>query len=142
MPSVCRNDGKKVMDDQVTVARLRRRVAAFVAARDWEPYHVPKNLSMAIAIEAAELMEHFQWLTHEQVQAAMEDESRRGAVSEELADVLIYSLSLANALGIDVSAAILDKLACNEVRFPVPEWRGRARGVETAQRYDESSPSQ
>ncbi len=121
----------EAMDERVTVAQLRQRVAAFVAARDWEPYHNPKNLSMSIAIEAAELMEHFQWLTHEQAQAAMEDESRRHAVSEELADVLIYSLSLANMLGIDVGAAILDKLACNETRFPASEWRGRARGVET-----------
>ena len=111
------------------MAHLRQRVAEFVAARDWEQFHVPKNLSIAIAVEAAELMEHFQWLTHEQAAAAMQDEARRAAVADELADVLIYVLSLANALGVDVSAAVLSKLERNERRFPIEAWRGRARGV-------------
>jgi NTP pyrophosphatase (non-canonical NTP hydrolase) len=116
----------------VTLAQLRRRVAEFVAARDWESYHTPKNLSMAIAVEAAELMEHFQWLTHEQAGAALEDEARRAAVADELADVVIYCLSLANALDVDVSVAVLDKLARNDQRFPAAVWRGRARGVDGA----------
>jgi len=112
-----------------TIADLCQRVAEFVAARDWELFHTPKNLSIAIAIEAAELMEHFQWLTNEQAAAAVQDEAKRDAVADELADVFIYVLSLANALGVDVSAAVLGKLKRNEQRFPVEEWRGRARGV-------------
>ena len=119
-------------DNDTTLADLRQRVAEFVAARDWEQFHTPKNLSGAISTEAAELMEHFQWLTHEQAAVAMEDEVKRAAVADELADVLIYVLSLANALDVDVSAAVLDKLERNERRFPPEEWQGRARGVGNA----------
>jgi dCTP diphosphatase len=119
-------------DQDTTLADLRQRVAEFVSARDWEQYHVPKNLSVAIAVEAAELMEHFQWLTHEQAAEAVRDEATRIGVIDELADVLIYGLSLANALDVDVSAAILSKLERNERRFPAEEWRGRARGVRDA----------
>ncbi|MEE8389454.1 MAG: nucleotide pyrophosphohydrolase [Anaerolineae bacterium] len=116
-------------DHNTSIADLRQRVAEFVAARDWEQFHVPKNLSVAVAVEAAELMEHFQWLTHEQAAVALQDEGKRAAVADELADVLIYVLSLANALDVDVSAAVLSKLERNEHRFPAQEWRGRARGV-------------
>jgi dCTP diphosphatase len=119
-------------DDDTTLADLRQRVAEFVVTRDWEQFHTPKNLSGAIAIEVAELMEHFQWLTGEQAAIAMQDEVKRVAVVDELADVLIYTLSLANALDVDVSTAVLDKLERNEQRFPAGEWRGRARGVNDA----------
>ena len=119
-------------DQDTTLADLRQRVAEFVAARSWEQFHVPKNLSISVAVEAAELMEHFQWLTHEQATVALQDEEERAAVADELADVLIYALSLANALDVDVSAAVLSKLERNEKRFPAPEWQGRARGVENA----------
>jgi NTP pyrophosphatase (non-canonical NTP hydrolase) len=117
-------------DATTTLADLRRRVAAFVEARHWQPYHTPEHLSVAVAVEAAELMEHFQWLTHEQAAAALQDEARRAAVADELADVLIYALSLANVLDVDASDAVLGKLARNEQRFPVEEWQGRARGVD------------
>jgi dCTP diphosphatase len=123
-----------VTDRDTTLADLCQRVADFVAARDWQQFHTPRNLSVAIAVEAAELMEHFQWLAQEQALVAMEDEEKRAAVVDELADVLIYGLSLANALGVDVSTAVLDKLTRNERRFPVERWQGRARGVR-----DESS---
>jgi NTP pyrophosphatase (non-canonical NTP hydrolase) len=117
-------------DRETTVAHLRHRVAEFVAARNWEQFHDPKNLSAAIAIETAELMEHFQWITQEQAAVAMQDEAKRSAVADELADVLIYALSLANTLDVDVSDAISDKLEQNERRYPAEKWRGRARGVE------------
>ena len=111
-------------DNDTTLADLRRRVAEFVAARDWEPFHTPKNLSIAIGVEAAELMEHFQWLTYEQAATVMQDGEKRAAVADELADVFIYGLSLANVLDVDVSAAVSSKLERNEQRFPVEEWRG------------------
>ena len=116
-------------DHDITIADLRQRVAEFVAARDWEQFHTPKNLSMSVAIEAAELMEHFQWLTQEQAAAAVQDEAKRAAVADELADVLIYALDLANTLDVDVSTAILNKLERNEHRFPIGEWRGHVQGV-------------
>ncbi len=113
------------MDEQVTVGALRVAVDTFVGARDWYQFHTPKNLAMSIAIEAAEIMEHFQWLTVEESSALMRDPKQRAEVADELADVLIYCLSLANSTGIDISEAIQAKLARNEKRFPVEEVRGR-----------------
>jgi NTP pyrophosphatase (non-canonical NTP hydrolase) len=117
-------------DAQTTVGALRQAVADFVDARDWRPFHSPKNLSMSIAIEAAELMERFQWLTTGEAQAATGDPAGRAAVADELADILIYCLSLSNALDLDVSSAVLDKLQTNEHRYPVNEFRGRFRQPE------------
>lgn len=116
---------KTVMDEQTTVAELRQAVAAFIAGRDWERFHTSKNLAMSIAIEAAEIMEHFQWGTIEEDQKLMEDDAVRAEVGDELADVLIYCLSFANQAGIDVSEVVRGKFACNEERFPVEEYRGR-----------------
>lgn len=115
------------MDTHTTVGALRQAVAAFVDDRDWQPFHSPKNLSMSIAIEAAELMERFQWLTNEEAQAAVEDPTEQAAVADELADVVIYCLSLSNALDLDVSSAVLGKLRTNEHRYPADEFRGRFR---------------
>jgi NTP pyrophosphatase (non-canonical NTP hydrolase) len=117
-------------DAQTTVGALRQAVAEFVDNRDWQPFHGPKNLSMSIAIEAAELMEHFQWLTTEQARAAVSEPTERTAVADELADIVIYCLSLSNALGLDVSSAVLGKLRTNERRYPADEFRGRFRRPE------------
>jgi len=107
------------MDENTTLAELRSEVAEFVAARDWNRYHTPKNLAMSISIEAAEIMEHFQWLTIEQAVELGKDAGAKAEIAEELADVLIYCLSFANAMDIDVAAAIRAKRARNEGRFPV-----------------------
>jgi dCTP diphosphatase len=117
-------------DAQTTVGSLRQAVAEFVDNRDWQSFHGPKNLSMSIAIEAAELMEHFQWLTTEQARGAVSESAERAAVADELADILIYCLSLSNALDLDVSSAILGKLQTNEGRYPADEFRGRFRRPE------------
>lgn len=114
-------------DTESTVGALRQAVADFVNTREWQPFHTPKNLSMSIAIEAAELMERFQWLTPEEALAAVADPDERAAVAEELADVVIYCLSLCNALGLDVTAAVLGKLETNEHRYPVEAFRGKFR---------------
>ena len=114
-------------DDHATVGALRQAVADFVNARDWRPFHTPKNLSMSIAIEAAELMERFQWLTPEEALAAMGKAADRAAVADELADIVIYCLSLSNALEMDISPAVLGKLQANEHRYPAGEFRGRFR---------------
>jgi dCTP diphosphatase len=106
------------MDTQTTLSDLRTAVANFIAARHWQGFHTPKNLAMSIAIEAAELMEHFQWRTPEESQQLVLDEEQRAVVADELADILIYCLSFANSAEIEVSRAILLKLARNEQRFP------------------------
>ena len=98
----------------------------FRDARDWQQFHSPKNLSMSIAIEAAELMEHFQWLTTQEAsRLTQQDDEAKNAIVEELADVLIYCLSLADILNCDVAEIILDKLAKNKQKYPVEKYRGR-----------------
>ena len=112
-------------DQQTTIAELRALVRDFVEARDWGRFHSPKNLSMALAIEAAELMEHFQWLAPEASRAIGEQPDKLGAVGEELADVLCYALALANELEIDVSESMRAKMKKNEQKYPAEEYRGR-----------------
>ena len=98
-----------------SIEALQTAVREFRDARDWRQYHSPKNLSMSIAIEAGELMEHFQWLTTvEAMRVALEEPKTRQAILEELADVFIYSLSLADVLQCDVATIVLEKLAKNE----------------------------
>jgi len=117
-------------DSTYNIAILRQAVAAFVTDRDWQQFHNPKNLSMSIAIEAAELMECFQWVAPERAVHALRDDARRNAVAAELADVLIYMLSLANVIDVDLSEAVLDKIRRNGEKYPADEWRGKAKGVD------------
>lgn len=104
---------------------LRRLMAEFVAERDWEQFHTPKNLVMSLAIEAAELMEPFQWLTPEASLKLRDDPERLEHVGEELADVLCYAMALANQLGLDVTQAVIKKLAKNRQKYPAEQYRGR-----------------
>jgi NTP pyrophosphatase (non-canonical NTP hydrolase) len=112
-------------DATTTVAELRKILDEFVAERDWSQFHSPKNVSMALAVEVAELMEHFQWLTTEASRQLAEDPDKLAAVGEELADVVGYSLALANELGIDVSSAIRAKMVKNRLKYPAAQYRGR-----------------
>lgn len=116
-----------VTDPTTTVAQLRRQVEDFVAQRDWHQFHTPKNLAMSLAIEAAEVMEHFQWLTPEESRAVGQDPARLAQVADELADVLCYALALCNELNLDLSSAITAKLAKNALKYPVEQYRGRAQ---------------
>ena len=112
-------------DSETTLAQLRQIVEQFVDRRDWHQFHTPKNLAMSLAVEAAELMEHFQWLTAEQSRAVARQPDKLRAVAEELADVLCYVLAMANELGLDLSACFEDKIGKNEQKYPAPEYRGR-----------------
>jgi NTP pyrophosphatase (non-canonical NTP hydrolase) len=96
-----------------------------VSEREWQPFQDPKNLSTSIAIEAAELMEVFQWLTTDQSLAARRDAGLWQHTCEELSDVVIYCLALANALDIDLSQAVCDKMVANARKYPVETSRGR-----------------
>jgi NTP pyrophosphatase (non-canonical NTP hydrolase) len=113
-------------DSQTTVSELKARVLAFVRERDWEQFHAPKNLSMALAAEAGELMEHFLWATAEESRAVAVDPAKRVKIAEELADVMIYALEFANATGLDVAASIEAKMAANAKKYPVEKARGRS----------------
>jgi NTP pyrophosphatase (non-canonical NTP hydrolase) len=114
------------MNDRGTsVAQLRELVADFVRERDWRQFHTPKNLAMSLAIEAAELMEQFQWLTPEESRAVVGRPERLAAIAEELADVLCYALAMANELQVDLAAAVADKMAKNARKYPADTYRGR-----------------
>jgi len=114
-------------DATTTVAELRGLIHEFVNERDWSQFHTPKNLSMALAIEAAELMEHFQWLSPEASTGIRDSADQFREVREELADVLCFALSFANALDIDMSTAIKEKLVKNAAKYPADKFRGRFR---------------
>lgn len=105
---------------------LTRAVRAFAEARDWEQFHTPKNLLMALSVEVSELAEHFQWLTPEEARELARDEEVRPELASEVADIAIFLLRLADVLEVEVSAAVRAKLELNEARFPVERIRGRA----------------
>ncbi len=102
----------------------QKRLRAFARERDWEGFHSPKNLATALSVEAAELLEHFQWLESEQ--SAQLDPATHEAVRLEMADVLLYLLRLADRLDIDLEQACADKFALNERRYPPDRCRGSA----------------
>ncbi|MEE1799293.1 nucleotide pyrophosphohydrolase [Streptomyces sp. NPDC101062] len=103
---------------ELDVVELQRRLAAFAAAREWEPYHTPKNLAAALSVEASELLEIFQWLTPEESARVMADPESAHRVRDEVADVLAYLLQFCGVLGVDPLAALAAKVERNEVRFP------------------------
>ena len=109
-------------DRATTIQELKDTVQAFVRERDWERFHSPKNLSMALAAEAAELMEHFLWDTLE----ASEETARKEEVADELADILLYLLEFANMTGIDISDAVASKVKKNAEKYPVEKAKGNS----------------
>ena len=116
-----------VMKDADThLQEIKNRVLAFAKERDWEQFHAPKNLSMAIAAEAAELMEHFLWQSPEASHSDMEAEKLRLKVEEELADVFIFAIEFANMTGIDISTIIDTKMKRNAKKYPVEKAKGRS----------------
>ncbi len=107
------------------VERLRDQLRDFAAARDWDQFHSPKNLAMALAGEAGELLENFQWLTEEQSRRPSPE--TLAAAGEEVADILLYLIRLSDKLGIDPIAAANAKLVANAAKYPVDKARGNAR---------------
>jgi len=107
-----------------SLEQLRLRLAKFADDRDWQQFHSPKNLSMALIAEAAELVEHFQWLS--EAQSLQLDENKRSQVRLELADILIYLIRTADRLNIDLVSAANDKIVINDSRYPVEKVKGKA----------------
>lgn len=112
-----------------SLRELAEQLDRFALDRDWQQFHSPKNLASALVVEAGELLEHFQWMTEEQSRELAPE--RRDAVGAELADVLLYLVQLATALGLDPIAAAQAKLKLNEKKYPVDRARGNSR------KYDE-----
>lgn len=108
-----------------SLLELRDALRTFAAERDWDQFHAPRNLATALAVEAAELLEPFQWLTDEQSRDLPPE--TRAAVEEELADVLLYVVRLADKLGVDLEAAARAKIVKNAAKYPVDKSRGSSR---------------
>ena len=107
------------------LARFQRQFREFVAERDWDQFHTPKNLAMALAGEVGELLEHFQWLTPEQSQALPPD--IRNQVAQEIADIQIYLAAISDCLRIDIGPAVADKMKLNAAKYPAELARGTAQ---------------
>ena len=118
---------------QDSLDTLNRRLKTFAQERDWEQFHSPKNLSMALIAEAAELVEHFQWLSEEESYRL--DETKREAVAMEMADILIFLVRCAERLDIDLVQSTWKKISINETRYPADRVRGDAR---RAAEYEEN----
>lgn len=104
------------------VSALNEKLREFARERDWERYHTPKNLAMAMSVEMAELVEHFQWLTPEESQSVVGDPAKFTAIGEEMADVLLYLLRMADVLGVDLEQVALRKIELNAIKYPpVPQ---------------------
>jgi dCTP diphosphatase len=112
-------------DGVTTVEELKNVVRQFVRDRNWEKFHNPKNLAMSLAIEAAELMEHFQWRTLEESGEVIWDEKNRALIAEELADCLAYALGIANVMNLDLSTALRSKMDRNAHKYPVEKSAGK-----------------
>lgn len=113
------------MNEAGELARLRELVRQFVNERDWDQFHTPKNLASALSVEAAELLEHFQWLQHGRIEELGADKLVQ--VRHEMADVLVYLVRLADKLDVDLMAAVEDKMVLNRAKYPADKVRGDAR---------------
>jgi NTP pyrophosphatase (non-canonical NTP hydrolase) len=117
-------------DADTTLGDVKEAIASFTRRRDWQPFHTPKNLAMAVASEAAELMAHFRWTDDAAAAGVLGDAESARAIRYEAADVLVLLAELANVAGIDLARAVAEKMALNEERYPVEKARG------TAAKYD------
>ena len=113
------------MTGEDSLSELRDRLRHFAAERDWDQFHSPKNLAMALSVEVAELVEHFQWLGEDASRSLPADKLHQ--VGEEAADVLVYLIRFADKLGIDLAAAARAKIAANALKYPVEKSRGSIR---------------
>jgi len=117
-------------DESTTVSQLKKVMEDFIAERNWQTYHRPKNLAMSIAIEAGELMEVLQWSDHEEADALLADEKTRAKLAEEMADVLSFLLSLSSVTGIDLTTCLKAKMERNRRKYPAEKVKGRYRRPE------------
>jgi NTP pyrophosphatase (non-canonical NTP hydrolase) len=114
------------MTQESKFEELSARIEEFVKDRDWEQYHNPKNLSMAIAVEAAELLEIFQWLSPDECDRDVLSQEQKNNIADELADIIIYVVRMAQVLNIDVLEAVERKIEKNELKYPVEQIKGKA----------------
>ena len=112
------------MDNTTTLQDLKTLVEVFVEKRDWAQFHSPKNLSMALSIEASELMDLFKWMTVEEAHEEMKDKLLENA-SDEFADIMIYAIAFANRYDIDIAKAVREKMEKNKIKYPADKFKGK-----------------
>ncbi len=115
----------------INITKLQEKIQDFAKNRDWEVYHTPKNLSMALSVEASELVEIFQWLTEKESFDLVMSNKKKERVADELADIMVYAVRMADIMNIDLSSAIESKIKKNSHKYPVHKARGNAK------KYDE-----
>ena len=119
-------NGRIKMDDIINIFELKKKISKFADDREWIKYHSPKNLSMALSVEAAELMEIFQWMTGDE-SLTVEDETQRSNISDELADIFVYVVRIADRLDINLSESIKIKMKKNAEKYPAELVRGSSK---------------
>ncbi|HAL12814.1 MAG TPA: NTP pyrophosphohydrolase [Planctomycetaceae bacterium] len=112
-------------DSTTTLSDLKTLIQDFVDQRDWNQFHSPKNLSMSMAIEAAELMEHFQWISMDESRETPDNPEKLHDVGEEIADVICYAIALCNQLELDIATVVTNKMEKNVAKYPAEEFTGR-----------------
>ncbi|MCK5884357.1 MAG: nucleotide pyrophosphohydrolase [Bacteriovoracaceae bacterium] len=115
------------MSEKLDLGKIKKYLEDYAKARDWEQFHNPKNIAMALSVEASELVELFQWLTPEQALAIKNDPAKLNHVSDELADILSYTILMSKYLGINLEEALDNKLEKNAEKYPVDKARGTAK---------------
>ena len=115
----------KQLKDEPSLERLRDRLRDFAAARDWDQFHSPKNLAIALSVEAGELLEHFQWISDQESLALPDD--KLGKIKDEIADVFLYLIRLADLLNVDLIKTADTKIEVNAQKYPVDKSRGSAK---------------
>ena len=118
------------MNDQLVIKDVISALRLFSKERDWDQFHNPKNLSMALSVEAAELLEHFQWLSEKQaneLRSIEADSEKRKAIADEIADVILYSLRISDVMNIDLKHAIEEKMKKNAEKYPIEKAKGTAK---------------
>lgn len=113
-------------DDETRIEEIKSRILEFARQREWEQFHSPKNLAMAIAAESGELLEHFLWMDSDASRNCRRDPRVFGKIRQEIADILIFAIEFANMTGMDIAEAIEEKIALNEEKYPVEKARGRS----------------
>ena len=119
--------GHDADDAHTTVDELRQMIREFVSERNWERFHAPKNISMALAIEASELMEHFQWMEGERSRLIAEEPELMQAVRDEIADVVCYAMAMCNELNVDLATCMREKMVKNRQKYPLDQ-AGEVKG--------------
>jgi NTP pyrophosphatase (non-canonical NTP hydrolase) len=119
--------GHDADDAHTTVDELRQMIREFVSERNWERFHAPKNISMALAIEASELMEHFQWMEVERSRLIAEEPELMQAVRDEIADVVCYAMAMCNELNVDLATCMREKMVKNRQKYPLDQ-AGEVKG--------------